>query len=341
MSRSFVSSSCCIVFGSHGYRVAAQYAEQLQRAIVRQSAVRFGGSKRGRDGAEAGGEEIVPTVGEPAVEKQREEVVPTVGEPAVEKQREVPVDVPLEPVGASGASGSGDVAAVARIDIAPFIEAPDGDVETADGARIDTEPDGFADAVLHLMNEGAPPAKVVEILQSNLREDLLWLPEVFKKLAPAGKCTREAPHWWPGTQAQYVTAMRIRAGQQRSCKDVALQALVQHWQSLTTESSSTMLAIEASEEAIKDHVSQELAPIKAMMIPADDETAQQALKHNRMQFERLKQFAVVEREQAKKAQQDAKKARAEVREENARKKRIAAQEKLEMAQAGGKRRRNA
>jgi hypothetical protein len=177
------------------------------------------------------------------------------------------------------------------------------------------------------MNEGAPPAKVVEILQSNLREDLLWLPEVFRKLAPAGKCTREAPHWWPGTQAQYVTAMRIRAGQQRSCKDVALQALVQHWQSLTTESSSTMLAIEASEEAIKDHVSQELAPIKAMMIPADAETAQQALKRNRLQFECLKQFAAVEREEAKKAKEDAKKAkeyakktRAETREETARKK---------------------
>ena len=114
--------------------------------------------------------------------------------------------------------------------------------------------------------------------------------------------------------------MRMKAGAQATCKCIVLKGLVEHWRgsgSPPSSSSSMMMLQEAGQEAVMEHVSQEIAPLRTLMMGRDDESTLDALGRVRLQLECLRRTAADEKEDAKKKRQADKKAKQEATAERA------------------------
>ena len=177
--------------------------------------------------------------------------------------------------------------------------------------------DGFADAVLELASAGpSAAAAVLDALRQADRWDLLWVPALFGSIAPAKPCARAAPEWFPGTQGQYVTAMKIRAGAQNSCKCPALQALCDSWRGASpapSASSSLMLMQEASAEQVMEHISQEVRPLTMALLPQPGESHAENVARARATLNTALTLQAMDRRERKEAEAQAKRQRQEAK----------------------------
>ena len=183
----------------------------------------------------------------------------------------------------------------------------------------DAARDGFADAVIELASAGpSAAAAVLDALRESDRWDMLWVPALFRSIAPAKPCLRDAPVWFPGTQSQYVTAMKIRAGSQTSCKCPALQALCDNWRGAAPEpsaSSSLMLMQEASAEQVMEHISEEVRPLVRALLPQPGESHQENVARARATLNTALTLQAMDRRERKDAEAQAKRERQEAKEE--------------------------
>ena len=186
----------------------------------------------------------------------------------------------------------------------------------------DAARDGFADAVIELASAGpSAAAAVLDALRESDRWDMLWVPALFRSIAPAKPCLRDAPVWFPGTQSQYVTAMKIRAGSQTSCKCPALQALCDNWRGAAPEpsaSSSLMLMQEASAEQVMEHISEEVRPLVRALLPQPGESHPENVARARATLNTALTLQAMDRRERKEAEAQAKRERQEAKEAKAR-----------------------
>ena len=192
------------------------------------------------------------------------------------------------------------------------------DEESADEPeQVDTST--LRDCVLEWAGKEGPScaAAVIEHLEKHNGMNLLWDREVFRALAPAKEGDRLAPKGFPGTKSQYVQAMRSRATG-RQLESPVLSALVSHWTSDSEAASSSSPSasvaaeaictqMEASEDSIKQHVSDELAPLKGVLTAEPGETTAQAITRKRLEMEFLKRTRAEEIVQEKREREERKK----------------------------------
>ena len=261
-----------------------------------------------------------------------EEEEPEAGmEQLVAEVEEQPVEDADQPVHDAGVvhAQSADRYPADRPWLLPLMRAEDQDDDDDDDDDNRQHEDEFEAAMLEWAKQGSDVAgAIVDTLRQFQREDMLLVPELFRAIAPANPCGRSPPPWFPGTQAQYVTAMRMRA-KGGSCRCAALSALVAYWRRIVAspESSTSMVEhLEASEEAIKHHVTEEIAPLKSLMLPHQGESAKDAIKRCQLQLSALQCFAAADRKSQQEAAREAKEARVKAAQEAKEAKAKAAQE---------------
>ena len=160
---------------------------------------------------------------------------------------------------------------------APQIEEPKVEeaIEAPQIEEVEQPIEPFLAALVAWVADGGSAADVLGCLRANEREDLLWERRLFKVLAPARACLRDPPGWFPGSQAQYVTAMRMRA-KGGTCNCIVLTALIEQWKGSAADASggaaveAICAQVEASEDNVKEHISQELERLLGPRVEIED-----------------------------------------------------------------------
>ena len=195
--------------------------------------------------------------------------------------------------------------------------------------------DGFAEAIRELAATGDVDA-VLSALRSAQRTDLLWERDIFAAIAPAKRCARDAPGWFPGTQGQYVCVMKVRSGVQASARCPVTQALCEDWRgsAAAPSSSAAMLGLQqANTEEIMNHVTESLQPLYQAFLPQEGETHAENIRRHKANLNTAYTLMLQDREAKKQAKENEKEDRQKAREEAKRQREQAKQEQEEKREA--------